>query len=386
MKKTLFSICLFFSIAFSSQAQTTIVDSIYSGGMWRSYRLYKPAIYTGTTARPLIINMHGYTSNATDQQLYSNFMPIADTANFLMVCPNGTYSGPSRYWNAGISNLGVDDVGFISSLIDSLKLQYNINLNKVYATGMSNGGFMSNTLACELSNRITAIASVTGGMFTTQYGTVGSNCNPVRPVPVMQIHGTNDPTVPYTGNVGTLPVDTLMKYWAKKNNCNPTPSFSNVPNTNLIDGSTAEHYVYTGGNLGSTVELYKIIGGQHTWPGAPITLGITNQDVKASKEIWRFFSKYNLATLTNVNDIESEKLSFDVYPNPTNSAINVEFLHFNNETYNVKVLNALGQIVFEEMVQTKNSTLKTNNLKSGVYFVTLTNQYGKSITKKIVKE
>ena len=386
MTKKLLSICLFLSISFLSQAQTTIVDSIYSGGMWRSYRLYKPAIYTGTTARPLVINMHGYTSNANDQQFYSNFMPIADTANFLMVCPNGTYNNGSRYWNAGISSLGADDIGFISRLIDSLKLQYNINLNRVYSTGMSNGGFMSNTLACELSNRITAIASVTGSMFNTQYGTAGSLCNPTRPVPYMQVHGTNDPTVPYAGSSTMLPIDSLVKYWVKKNNCNTTPTFSNVPNTSTSDGCTAEHYKYSGGNLGSSVELYKIIGGAHTWPGAPISIGVTNQDVKASKEIWRFFSKYNLATLTSVNDLENEKLEVVVYPNPANEIINVASRASAAEPQKTSIVNLLGEEVLTETLITNNSTLKTDNLKSGVYFVTLTNQYGKSITKKIIKE
>ena len=154
-------------------AQVTVVDSIFSGGMYRNYRIYIPSIYTGTAARPLIINMHGYTSNALQQQFYSNFEPIADTANFLMVYPNGTFTGTVQFWNAGISSAGVNDISFLSNLIDSLKAQYNIDLNRVYSTGMSNGGFMSHTLACELSNRITAIASVTGSIFITQYG---ANC------------------------------------------------------------------------------------------------------------------------------------------------------------------------------------------------------------------
>lgn len=385
MTKLLLSICLLFTIT-ASQAQITIVDSIISGGIYRSYRLYKPAIYSGTSARPLIINMHGYTSNANDQQLYTNFKPIADTANFLMVYPNGTFSSGQRYWNAGISSAGADDIGFIRNLIDSLKLQFNINSNRIYATGMSNGGYMSNTLACELSTRITAIASVTGSMFTSQYGTYGSGCHPTRPVPYMEVHGTSDPTVPYAGNTGSLPIDSVVKYWVRKNVCNITPTFSNVPNTNTSDGCTAEHYIYTGGKLGSTVELFKIIGGEHTWPGAPITIGVTNQDMSASKEIWRFFSKYNLASLTGIDEPSSNKLNFSVYPNPTNSVLTIEFLDFNNQPYHVKVVNTLGQMMLEETHNTPNVTLQTEHLKSGIYFVTLTNNDNFSITKKIIKQ
>jgi polyhydroxybutyrate depolymerase len=286
MKKILLTL-IFISSLFSIKAQTTVIDSIFVGGIYRNYRLYVPSIYTGATARPLILNLHGYTSNANQQQLYSNFMPIADTANFLMVYPNGTLLSGQPFWNAGMSSSLVNDIAFLNALIDSLDLTYNINLNRIYSTGMSNGGFMSHTLACELSNRITAIASVTGSIFTTQYGT---NCHPTRPVPVMQVHGTSDPTVPYAGNVSQnmMPVDSVVKYWVTKNGCNPTPTFSNVPNTSTTDGCTAEHYQYNGGTSGSTVELFKIIGGLHTWPGFPFGGTGTNMDINASKEIWRF--------------------------------------------------------------------------------------------------
>lgn len=386
MTKKLLSICLFLSATFFIQAQTTVSDSIYTGGMWRSYKLYKPAIYTGATARPLIINMHGYTSNADQQQAYSNFMPIADTANFLMVFPNGTYNSGQRYWNAGISSFGVDDISFLSRLIDSLKLQYNINLNRVYATGMSNGGFMSNTLACELSNRITAIASVTGGMFTTQYGSVGSACHPKRPVPVMQVHGTNDPTVPYAGNSSMLPVDTLIKYWVRKNNCNTTPTFSNVPNTNTSDGCTASHYIYTGGNLGSSVELFKITGGEHTWPGAPFTIGVTNQDISASKEIWRFFNKYNLASLTAIEDFENQKIGFSVYPNPASDVLTIKLDNDTQNNTTFKLNDVIGNEIYSIKNISNNVSVNTSQLPAGIYFVTLINEQGKSTTQKIIKE
>ncbi len=383
MKKNLLAITILLS-TFSFNAQTTVVDSIYSGGMWRSYRLYVPAIYTGATARPLIINLHGYTSNALQQQLYSNFAPIADTANFLMVYPNGTFSSGQRYWNAGLYSTGVDDIGFLSHLIDSLKLQYNINLNRVYATGMSNGGFMSHTLACELSNRITAIASVTGSIFTTQYG---SYCHPTRPVPVMQIHGTSDATVPYTGNLsqGMVPIDSVVKYWVTKNNCNPTAAFSNVPNTSTTDNCTAEHYVYSGGNLGSTVEFYKIIGGGHSWPGAPYNIpGInTNQDFKASKEIWRFFNQYNLASLTNVVDIEKQNLSVSIYPNPANTVLH---LHVDKKTSlaSIHITDVLGNVVLTEIPET--TTINIQNLQAGIYFLTVKNNVNQITNLKFIKD
>lgn len=360
------------------QGQTTVVDSIYCGGIYRTYRLYVPAIYNGTTARPLIINMHGYTSNAQQQQLYSNFMPIADTANFLMVYPQGTTYNGQPFWNAGISSLLVDDKTFISRLIDSLDLQYNIDLNSVYATGMSNGGYMSHTLACELSNRIAAIASVTGSIFNTQYGT---NCHPGRPVPVMQIHGTSDPTVPYNGSSTSMPIDSVVKYWVTKNGCNPVASFSNVPNTNTADGCTAEHYRYTGGLSGSSVEFYKIINGLHTWPGFPFGGTGTNMDINASKEIWRFFRKYKLNTLTSVK--EEIAVNVALYPNPAREQLTFDLPDAVNFDA-VEISDLLGKTVVSYLQNT--NAVSVAGLNNGMYVLSLKNK-GQVIAKtKFVKE
>ncbi len=348
-------------IAAHSFAQTTIIDSIVSNGIYRNYRLYVPAAYSSTSARPLVINMHGYTSNAQQQQLYSNFMPIADTANFLMVLPNGTFSGGSQYWNAGISPFGANDILFIDDLITHLKQSYNINLNRVYATGMSNGGFMSYTLACALSNKIAAIASVTGSIFTAQKNT----CAPNRPVPVMQIHGTADATVPYGGSSGIEPIDSTVMYWVRNNQCATTPVFTAVPNTNTTDGCTAERYVYNNGNNGSTVELFKIIGGAHTWPGAPVTVGVTNQDISASKEIWRFFNKYTLSQLTAIATTQPNEL-LNVYPNPANSTIYITGVA-NNAT--VKIIDILGKTI----LTATDKTIDITSLQAGMYIINVEN-------------
>ncbi len=378
MKKTLLSLILILTL-FSAKAQTTFIDSIFVGGQYRSYRLYVPAIYTGASARPLILNLHGYTSNAQQQQLYSNFMPIADTANFLMVFPNGTFSSGQRFWNAGLSSALVNDIAFLSALIDSLYLTYNINLNRVYSTGMSNGGYMSHTLACELSNRITAIASVTGSIFNTQYG---SNCHPMRPVPVMQIHGTNDPTVPYIGSSTSMPIDSVVKYWVTKNNCNPVATFSNVPNTSSTDGCTAEHYRYLNGTSGSSVELYKIIGGTHTWPGFPFGGLGTNLDINASKEIWRFFNKYSLSALTTVDENEQLKNILKVYPNPVSSVLNLNIE--NESSVSVIISDVLGKVVLAEASQT--NSISVANLTSGIYFLSVITQSGAEAKVKFIKE
>lgn len=321
MKKVislLFPILLLASLY--SKAQQTINGSITHQSIQRTYILYVPASYVPSVSSPLVINFHGYTSNANDQMNYGDFRAIADTAGFLLVHPMGTLDVQGyTYWN---SNWGgtVDDIGFTEALIDSLSLGYNINLNRVYSTGMSNGGFMSYTLACELSNRIAAIASVTGSMNFNQSLT----CNPLHPMPVMEIHGTADPTVPYLGSLGFESVANTLSYWVGFNQCNTTSIFNNVPDINVFDGCTAEHYLYQTGTNGVEVEHYKIINGAHTWPGSLFTIGVTNHDINASEKIWQFFAQYNLnGKITSVQPTHKVNAEVYVFPNPSNSIINI---------------------------------------------------------------
>ena len=162
-------------------------------GIRRSYPIYVPASYSPSVVAPMVLNFHGYTSNAFEQMFYGDFRAIADTAGFLLVMPDGTDDATgTTYWNSGKEGT-VYDIGFTSELIDQIAASCKMNLNRVYSTGMQNGGFMSYTLACSLSNRIAAIASVTGSMNVGQDLT----CNAQHPTPVMEIHGTSDAMVPY---------------------------------------------------------------------------------------------------------------------------------------------------------------------------------------------
>ena len=291
-------------------SQTVTEDLVVHEGLSRSYILYVPASYDGTQSVPLVLNLHGYTSNSGQQMIYSNFYTIADTEGFIIAHPLGTNDGNgAAFWNAEINSvLDVDDVSFLNTLIDLISSNYNINTNRIYSMGMSNGGFMSYTLACMLSDKIAAIASVTGSMTENQI----EFCDPQSSVPVMQIHGTADPTVLYEGYTGPsvgleiASIDNLISYWVNVNDCNTEPVLNNVPDINLLDLCTAEHYVYSNGTNNSSVELYKIINGGHTWPGAgfPLFGNNTNQDFSASEKIWEFFNKYDLNGLINNSSIK----------------------------------------------------------------------------------
>lgn len=361
------------------KAQVTIIDSIMAGGIYRNYRLYIPTAYSDDTPAPLLFNLHGYSSDAFGQAVYANFNPIADTAGFLTVIPNGTLDiFGIRHWNIfGAPGVGVDDVAFLSALIDSLDAEYNIDLNRVYSTGMSNGGFMSHALACELSNRIAAIASVTGSIDKDRM----PFCDPQHNTPVMQIHGTADETVPYDGNFEFLPVDSVISYWVNQNHCDATPIFNEVPDIVTTDLCTAEHYVYGSCYKETQVELFKIIDGGHTWPGTAITfLGVTNLDINACREIWRFLSQYRLDELTGIETNPLLKNEVNIYPNPF--AENTYLKNTNGVIKEWKLFDATGKLI-----QSRNGvngdliTISGEGLQVGLYYVYVNGGVGMQVVK-----
>ena len=303
MKKIL----LLILIPYLLLSQEVTTETFYYDDLERSYILYIPETYSEQNPTPLVLNLHGYSSNAGQQMIYSEFYNIASLEGFILIHPEGTMdTNGFQFWNSG--NLSsVDDVGFLNALIDQIALEYNINLNRIYCMGMSNGGFMSYQLACELSDKIAAIASVTGSMSINQIEV----CNPTNSTPVMQIHGTSDPTVAYNGDIFVESIDNLISFWINVNNCNQTPNVNYLPDVNLVDLSNVEHYIYNNGINDSSVELYKIINGGHTWPGASIPLlgNNTNQDFNASEKIWDFFNKYDINGLIENNSYTIENIS-----------------------------------------------------------------------------
>jgi polyhydroxybutyrate depolymerase len=372
------SIALFLALSAALPAELiaqTTTGSFMHDGILRDHRLYVPAIYSPGTPVPLVFNLHGYTSNNVQQEFYGDFRPIADTANFIIVHPNGTLDGNGdRFWNT-FGGSSVDDLGYLTALLDTISAHYTIDADRVFSTGMSNGGFMSHDLACFRSDRFAAIASVTGTMTPFRL----SACATEHPTPVMQIHGTNDGTVPYNGNAGFVPVVELMAHWAAFNNCDPTPVMTPVPDIVTTDGCTAEHYVYGGGDAGSVVELYKIIGGEHTWPGA-IPIGVTNQDIDASVEIWRFFRRYRLSELQTGISEDHVGVPFQVGENPSHDAFQLRFSGAADRIITVR--DATGRLAHE--LRTNDRDVAVTVDAPGLYLVTVTEGTTRS-TQRLVR-
>ena len=356
---------------FSSFSQQTINASITHDGIQRDYILYIPELYDGSTAVPLVLNFHGYGSNAAQQMFYGDFRDIADTEGFLLVHPEGTTLIGNQFWNVGFPGLSstIDDVGFTEALIDELATLYTIDLDRVYATGMSNGGFMSFLLACQLSEKIAAVASVTGSMTQDTF----DDCNAQLPTPVLQIHGTEDDVVSYNENNLSLPIPDVISYWVDHNNCETTPTTTTLPDVDVSDGSTIEHSVYEDGDNGITTEHMKVIGGGHTWPGSVINTAGTNQDIDASMEIWLFFSRFDINGPLSTDDFENNQVT--IYPNPTQSKINLS-LNYAKEVH-YKLFSPLGKQLMTGTITSSNEEIDISHLPSNIYFLKLGNQVHK---------
>jgi polyhydroxybutyrate depolymerase len=370
MKNTIQNIILLLSMQFffahSSFAQ---LDSIYDQSVWRTFIVHKPTTYTTNKNYAVVLNLHGLNSNAAEQEAYSQFDNVADTTGFIIVYPNAVGGSWALANNT--------DVNFISHLVDTMRNRYSTN-SCLFSTGMSMGSFMTYKLACALPQPLTAIGSVAGNMSTLLEAT----CVIPTGLPMMHFHGTADAVVSYNGAAGIPPVDTLIKWWVKKDNCNSTPIFTAIPNINTTDSSTVEKYYYYGGKNGSEVTFYKILNGGHTWPGGfPVpTLGNTNQDINASALIGSFFQHF-CALAVDVNDVEDAN-SISVFPNPSSNKIRIEF---STDVHNaeINILNVVGEEVYRSKMLSKSMDIDLSKQANGIYFVQVNSEKGR-VTKKVV--
>jgi polyhydroxybutyrate depolymerase len=282
---------IFLCLPVSLSGQITIDETFTFDSEEINYRLFIPPSYDSDNPVPLVISLHGFGGNGPGQQAYDKMSLVADTAGFIIAYPTAY----NNTWNAGEDYYGpytsFDDVGCISALIDSINIDYSIDLTRVYAMGMSNGGDMTYRLACELSDRIAAVASVTGTMITDIY----ESCDPSFPMPIIHYHGTADAISNIGGGAGWESLRNTMMLWRSLNGCSTIGGFP-VPNTDTGDNTRAKIFRSDCGDL--NMDYVIIRNGGHTWPGTPYnawtiwSFGYTSGDIKGSEEIWRFFKEH----------------------------------------------------------------------------------------------
>lgn len=252
-----------------------VPSSIQVGGLTRTYELYVPSELDRSRPVPLVLVLHGAGGTGRRLAPAVKFEALADQKRFIVVYPDGY----EKHWNDGrgipewTSHIkDVDDVGFLSALIDKLIATQNADPHRVYVTGISNGGLMSHRLGCELAGKVAAIAPVVR-TFTTK---MAEGCRPSRPIPVLMFFGTADRQVPFEGGIQKMgsaatPVlsarETIEK-WASLDGCPLKP-----PLADKVELQCSQ---------GSEVVAYILEGAGHSWPK------------DATQIIWNFFAKHAL--------------------------------------------------------------------------------------------
>ena len=286
--------------------------SIVHDGLNRTFIIHIPSSHDTCAPLPLVIALHGNGGNAESMILVTRraFNDLADRDSSIVVYPDGI----ELNWNDGRTgeqaedgaHAGrIDDVGFVSALIDLMIRDHGVDPERVYVTGISNGATMAYRLACELSHRMAAIAPVDGGIPEMLLKV----CSPSEPVSVLAINNVQDPIVPFEGgeihahfrtaSLGrVLSVNESIEFWVNRNQCSTQPLVQQEPDRDPKDGTRVTRMEYATGTKGTEVVLYSVDGGGHTWPGglqylAARIVGRTSRDIDASEVIWSFFKRHS---------------------------------------------------------------------------------------------
>lgn len=231
---------------------------------------YVPASYRSSVPAPLLIVLHGRGVSGLMQEVYFHFKPLAEEYGFIYLTPNGVFNSDGvRVWNAtdaccDFDGAGTDDSGYLRGLIDEAKTRFNIDPNRIYLVGHSNGGFMSYRMACDHADVITGIVTLAGATYAEP-----TDCKPSRPVAVAHAHGTADDQVFYAGGVSsTAPVpgaEQTVAMWASYDGCDAMPDTSEGPKDYIAEVEGAETTVsrYVGCAPGGAVELWSMEGAGH---------------------------------------------------------------------------------------------------------------------------
>jgi polyhydroxybutyrate depolymerase len=368
MKKILISILATTALITSGYSQTFISQTIQHDGLTREYSIYVPASYDGTTNFPLLFNLHGGGGTNSAWQVISDMIPIADTADFILVYPQARpdpSDGNSFNWIPKIPGT-FDDVPFFSSLIDTIASNYQIDQNRIYACGYSLGGDMTFELGCKLNNRIAAIAPVA----RTMQANPNSFCSPVHPTGVLTILGTDDLVSPYNGIVFGgieyyISAAATHSYWATHNNCVTTATMNTV-------SPSVERYTWSTTSGCAYVEELKVIGGGHDWPGS-----FGNMTIDANTEIWQFVSRYDIngligCTTTSIYENNGQTDNYKAFPNPFNHELTIELKSAQSNDFSI--YNVIGELVTSGKLNSQVNTIDLSSLAPNVYILNIENQ------------
>lgn len=344
-------------------------SSIEHDGNNRSYLVHLPLDYTQDKIYPLVIAMHGGTGSAENLERQSRLSDKSDEENFIVVYPEGLADGlfEVRTWNAGLccghsAASNVDDVGFIEKLVMHIIEEYSVDQDRVYATGMSNGGYMAYRLACEKPELFAAIAPVACSMTF--------DCEPSQSMPIIQFHSLEDKNVLLGGGSGeglsvhySPPIDSVINVWATNNSCQ-------IKDDTIINDEKILQIRWSDCDCNSNIDLYVSTDGGHSWPGGMKTpLGDPTSDyLDANELMWNFFSSHSLACRNNLSNISQDNsaLKIEIYPNPTSDffILNMPDSPLN---FSVSVYDINGRLRMSK----KDQKIIPISLESGIYILSI---------------
>lgn len=279
MKKQVWLIAIIALIGLTSNAQTRMVrvnDTI------RQFTIYSSSTIKANEKAPLLLNFHGSGMTALEHMFYTNTNALAEEKGFIVVYPQGF----NNDWNVGFEqdyDTGTNDVAFIKILIEKLEKHYPIDVNRIYATGLSRGGFFIQRLVAELPNTIKGFVSV-GAPLPNE---VKKRMQSAEPVKALYVHGTADAIVAMDGMENAyLSITACVNYWKKRNNSNKITSYTTF-NNNKEDGTSILVEKY------NNVAFMRIKNGGHTWPNADafnvgFPLGKTTKDIQFNEYLYNF--------------------------------------------------------------------------------------------------
>jgi polyhydroxybutyrate depolymerase len=254
-------------------------------GATRWFTVHLPPRYQPGVPLPLVVNLHGRGGNLLRQEALTRMNAKADQAGFIAVHPQAL-GDPPTWWGPIPGATGQRDVDFFEEMLAQLQREISVDPARIYATGLSNGATMVNRLGCDMAATFAAIAPVSGGH--TAFWT----CNVDHPVSVLVMHGTDDQIIPFHGRgTDVPPVHEWVAAWVERDDCDPTSSLSR-PHPN------ASRETWTNCTGGVEVTLYSLEGGGHTWPGAPLGMGLASNFpyLDATDVIWDFFASHPRAS------------------------------------------------------------------------------------------
>jgi polyhydroxybutyrate depolymerase len=365
-----------FGTTSSSRPNRVEVRKFVFGGLTRYYLVLRPKGNEGGKNQGVLMYLHGYDNHADYEMGNLQHHQVGDSLGYITVYPEGYQTR----WNSGINdNPGwpapnVDDVGFISALVDSLRSQYEIDTNRIYVTGYSNGGLMGFRLAAQLAHRIRSVAAVSAVLSVSTV----SGYTSTRQIPILMINGTADATVPYNGGkIGWNSVPATLDFWKTKNNAAVADTFY-FPNINTGDGSTVERYRYTNSNGRRMLWFYKVIGGSHAWPNLPPSPGITgiNRDIDANWEIYNFMKDSPAEVRIHQAAFPQHFELSQNYPNPFNPSTTIRYSLPSSANVKLCVYDLLGREIAtlvneEQFAGWKEIEWNAKDVSSGIYFYKL---------------